>query len=175
MEKKCLWCGEPLGDCPAQTKVHKECKKEYTVEFRKKKYRLNPEAVLERQRENYKKFGKARNARKKESGYAKKYYENNLAKVLVRNCFHRAKEKNLDFDLTEQELHIPDLCPVFGEPLIPSSRYGPSIDRIDNTKGYTKNNVRVISKKANLMKNDATKEELVQFAKWVLETFDKNN
>ncbi len=175
MGKKCLWCGEILEDCPPQTKVHKECKKEYTADFRKRKYLLDAEDIRQRKREEYKKFGKARNARRKERGDWKKYYESNLAKVLVKNCSQRAKEKSLDFDLTEEELAIPELCPVFGEPLVPSSRYGPSVDRIDSTKGYTKDNVRVISKKANLMKNDATKEELVKFAKWVLETFDKNN
>jgi hypothetical protein len=36
----------------------------------------------------------------------------------------------------------------------------PSLDRIDPSKGYVKGNVRVISARANLLKNDATVGEL---------------
>ena len=36
----------------------------------------------------------------------------------------------------------------------------PSLDRIDGAKGYVKGNVRVISHRANMLKNDATIEEL---------------
>lgn len=36
----------------------------------------------------------------------------------------------------------------------------PSLDRIDSSKGYVKGNVRVISARANMLKNNATVEEL---------------
>jgi len=35
----------------------------------------------------------------------------------------------------------------------------PSIDRIDNKLGYTKDNIRIISYKANTLKNDSSIEE----------------
>jgi len=36
----------------------------------------------------------------------------------------------------------------------------PSVDRFDNTKGYTRDNIRVISLRANLLKKDATVDEV---------------
>ena len=44
----------------------------------------------------------------------------------------------------------------------------PSIDRIDSNKGYIKGNVRIISLRANMMKNDANLQELEEFCKNVL-------
>ena len=70
------------------------------------------------------------------------------------------------------------MCPVFGIPLsqgCPSGawteRYtSPSIDRIIPELGYVKGNIQVISFLANVMKHNATKEQLKLFALWVLRT-----
>ena len=45
-----------------------------------------------------------------------------------------------------------------------STDHVPSIDRIDDSKGYTKENVWVISFQANRMKNTASRTELTTFA-----------
>lgn len=42
------------------------------------------------------------------------------------------------------------------------------IDKIDNSKGYVKGNIQIISMKANAMKNSASLEELHTFCKNIL-------
>jgi hypothetical protein len=76
----------------------------------------------------------------------------------------RAKRRGLEFNLALEDLAIPKVCPVLGIKL----RFGrgkmspnsPSVDRLDNRLGYTKDNVRVISYRANALKNNATLTEL---------------
>ena len=89
----------------------------------------------------------------------------------------RAKRKNLEFDLKKDDLNIPDICPILGIKIKFGKEHpqgsSPSVDRIDNGKGYTKENIQVISNKANSMKQDATPEELIRFAEWVLKTYQR--
>ena len=84
----------------------------------------------------------------------------------------RASIKNIDFNITEEDIEIPTICPILEVPLVIGTKgdyeYSPSLDRIDNSKGYVKGNIRVISKKANSMKNSATIAELQAFCKNVL-------
>ena len=56
------------------------------------------------------------------------------------------------------------MCPLLGVPMWKNSEEpcanSYSLDRIDSSKGYVKDNVWVISRRANAIKNDATLEEL---------------
>lgn len=75
----------------------------------------------------------------------------------------RAKATGLDFDLTLEDIKIPDICPALNIPLDRKTRSScPSLDRIDNNKGYVKGNVIVISYLANRIKNNASIEQLNQ-------------
>ena len=62
---------------------------------------------------------------------------------------------------------IPKHCPVFPwieiEHKVSEGRRdnSPSLDRIDNTIGYVKGNVRIISWRANQAKSDLTDQELI--------------
>lgn len=86
----------------------------------------------------------------------------------------RSKEYNREFTIKVEDVIIPDRCPILGIQLnMNSGRSGaydnsPSMDRIDNSKGYTKENIHVISQLANRMKAHATNEQLHLFAQWVL-------
>lgn len=79
-----------------------------------------------------------------------------------------AKEKQLDHNISLEDIVIPTCCPVFNKPW-DEGQYKPSLDRIDNSQGYVKGNVQVISLLANQMKRNSTQEQLQQFARWVLQ------
>jgi hypothetical protein len=83
----------------------------------------------------------------------------------------RARRLNLTFTIKLEDVVIPDVCPVFGFPLVVGSGYrtsqSPTIDRIDSTKGYTPNNIAVISWRANDLKRDASLVELLKLRDWM--------
>lgn len=75
-----------------------------------------------------------------------------------------SKEKNLKFDLTLEDIKVPKTCPILGIPLVRGqgnrSYNSPSLDRKIPNKGYTKDNIWVISWRANMVKKDSTVDEL---------------
>lgn len=76
----------------------------------------------------------------------------------------RAKKLGLDFNLLLEDIVIPETCPLLGIPIrlnqTKLSPNSPSLDRFNSEKGYTGDNVWVISHRANTLKNNATLEEL---------------
>ena len=79
----------------------------------------------------------------------------------------RAKSLKVPCDLELSDIVVPEVCSVLGIELTYRGGKGrgfhpnsPSLDRKKPDLGYTKGNVRVISARANLLKNDATVEEL---------------
>ena len=89
-------------------------------------------------------------------------------RLLLKMAKYRAKKYNLDFDLSLEDIKIPSMCPVLGIPLVPfsgrCSRNSPTIDRIDSSRGYVKDNILVVSFRANSLKNNATVDELRRIA-----------
>jgi hypothetical protein len=136
-----------------------------------------------------------KNNSEKYKAYQDKYRKNNLEKfkaaqnkwmanhpeqTILIYVKARAKKLNIEFNITGKDIVIPNRCPILNIPIkrefIDKGKRGPrynspSLDRIDNTKGYVKGNVHVISNKANVMKSSATPEELLQFAYWVILTY----
>lgn len=88
--------------------------------------------------------------------------------MLLNASKQRAILKNREHSITLEDIKelypIDGKCPVFGFDLEFNSEgfkeTSPSIDRIDSSKGYTKDNIQIISWKANRLKSCATVEDL---------------
>lgn len=105
--------------------------------------------------------------------YRKEWDKNNPEKAMLQRARRRAKELQLPYSLTVEDVSIPESCPVFNIPLSRTNKVtdnSPSLDRIDNTKGYVKDNVIVVSHKANRIKNRWTLDNLRK----VVEYYEKN-
>ena len=98
-----------------------------------------------------------------------KYYW--LARMLVTKKLSKTER----MDILEN-INIPDTCPIFGltlnydgveEPGWARTDSSPSIDRIDSDRGYTIDNIQIISWRANRIKNDSTPEELRKLADYM--------
>lgn len=116
--------------------------------------------------------------REKDIAIIKNWHINHPECGMLRTVKHRAINRGLEFNLTIEDIVIPDVCPVFGYPLQVSRGDGhggkynsPSVDRIDNTLGYVKGNIQIISNLANAMKSTASPEQLLLFADWVYRTY----
>ena len=92
----------------------------------------------------------------------------NPRKAIISSSRNRARKCGYAFDLTVEDIVIPDRCPILGIPLRLKAWAGetggtdnsPSLDRIDPSKGYVRGNIRVVSNRANTLRNNATLKEL---------------
>lgn len=139
------------------------------------KWRKNNAEKYKQYQDNYRK-----NNLEKFNATQKKWMASHPERAILISVKSRAKRANIEFSLTKEDIMIPAFCPILKIPIKrqytnrgktgPRSN-SPSVDRIDNTKGYVKGNVQVISNKANVMKSSATPEELLQFAYWIILTY----
>lgn len=108
----------------------------------------------------------------------KQYNQTHPAQRLYNSARARALRNKIEFTITQEDIVIPTHCPYLGVELTNIQLKGRqpsnlSLDRVDNTKGYVPGNIQVISDLANRMKQDATKEQLITFAKGVLNLFTR--
>jgi hypothetical protein len=88
--------------------------------------------------------------------------------MLINASKQRAKNKDREHNISVEDIKniFPEdgCCPIFGMKLEFNNagfrENSPSIDRIDSTKGYTPDNIQIISWKANRIKGYATLQEL---------------
>ncbi len=83
---------------------------------------------------------------------------------LWKDAKKRSIEFELEFNITIDDIIIPENCPILGIKLFNTPKKPtnntPSLDRINPVLGYIKGNIRVISVRANRLKQDSTIEEL---------------
>ena len=111
-----------------------------------------------------------------ENGYSKCSKCRNRDKLsivtkLYRGAKSRAKKSKLEFSITEDDIIVPEYCPILGIKLEENKNVAKSnsfsLDRIDSRKGYVCGNIQVISHRANQIKNDATVEELEKLVNYL--------
>ena len=146
-------------------------------EYNKKYYQDNKESILIQQK-NYRADNKEKvrdMKRKYRSNYFNIMKYTDISMSFLSYKIGKMKASTKDVTLTAEELLelIPkDLkCPVFGIKFSfgkgndwKFKQYSMSVDRIDNNKGYNKDNIVIVSFKANAMKSSATLKELYQVA-----------
>lgn len=102
--------------------------------------------------------------------YSRKTDRSKISKLIC-NARKRALVKNLDFCISTKDIKIPERCPILGTRLFfngpKMSKNTPTIDRKDSSKGYTPDNIQIISFRANELKNNATKEEIRLLLEWM--------
>lgn len=113
-------------------------------------------------------------SRLRDNDYARRKRREDPRVPMLADARKRAKARNLEYNLIKDDLIIPEYCPVLGIPIHVStsgkrSANSPSLDRVNNSKGYTKENVCVISLRANTLKNDATIDELENIVNYMKE------
>jgi hypothetical protein len=102
-------------------------------------------------------------------------YARNARRSLEQKMLSRSKSralaKGLEHTISIEDIKIPTHCPLLGILLQDNTGQGkgnnptsPSLDRLDSSKGYTPDNIWVISNRANEIKSNATLEELERIA-----------
>lgn len=115
--------------------------------------------------------------RNREKAINRRSYLKNKWKQMWYAAKYRAHIKGIEFTIIPSDIIIPEYCPILEVKLEVGKgnvhKHSPSLDRIDNTKGYIKGNIWVISRMANTMKNSATLEELYLFCTNMLKIYSK--
>ncbi len=157
IEKKCYKCGisKPLQD------FHKRRDRKYGVGSQCKMCKS------ESARANYP------NVKDKNTAYKKEWLKTHRGSIyrMLSNAKKRAQKKELtydvDFEFVEQKV-LAGVCEVTGWPVsfdAPHKSFSrPSLDRINNAKGYTKANVRLVCWGVNSMLNEYGEDKLIAVA-----------
>ena len=145
--------------------------KEDQKEYWEKWYEKNKESVLKRVKEYN---SKEENKLKKQKSQANLHFRY----VDIKG---RSRKNNIEFNLTEEYLEsiypADGICPLLNIALDwdspPRHDSTPSLDRIDNNKGYIKGNVQWVSWRANRLMSNMQPDEILMLAQNYKKIYDK--
>jgi hypothetical protein len=173
----------------------KECKKELPEDSFYPKYKVCKVCVNNKARLKYKenpKLKEDRSNRYLKNSKSTKYQESQkdrsarfytslrgraltLLSSAERRSYKFDEKLEIDFDFIYDKLD-KGVCEVTGIPFdfnkcdkYDKNPYAPSIDRIDSSIGYTKNNTRIVIWQYNLMKGEISDTELLDLCKIIIE------
>lgn len=174
-EGRKTYTGKPCKRCGTTTKYVTnyacvQCSEEISSERNKKHW------------QKVKDLGRNLEYSAKQAPHRKRYYDKNKDKLkadliankselgtfyLQKSLTHikcKSKKNNIPFDISVEDLIIPEHCPILGIELQfnigGAQDNSPSIDRIVPELGYVPGNVIIISSRANRIKNNATIDEM---------------
>lgn len=131
----------------------------------------------ERLRKLRKEYRSRKDVKARRCVIAREWNKKNHNSVICTRAKKRARKLGIPFDLKKEDIIIPEFCPALGIKLEYSdgsmSDNSPSIDRIIPELGYVKNNIIIISNRANRLKNNATLEELEKVYFWLKSIVEK--
>lgn len=158
----------------------RSCVKERRKKVGYDTYAYNPESHKRRQR----KARAADNNKAYEKSFRKGYlltFEGKASKLLA-SAKHRAQAKGREFDLdldwvkdnlSEEKCQATGVSFVYEVPN--EQRHGdfsPSVDRVDNTRGYTKDNCQIVCLMYNRAKSEGTLDNVLMMAKEMVKLHD---
>lgn len=99
-------------------------------------------------------------------------YYRSMQRRLFENAKKRASKQGIPFDITIDDIIVPDVCPVFKVPFVWGegiNDYSPSLDKIRPELGYVPGNIKVICNMANRIKSNANSDQVKQVLEYLLE------
>lgn len=97
---------------------------------------------------------------------------------ILRAARKRAGERGIECTINESHFDIPEFCPILKVKLnevmshTKEKHLSPSLDRIDNSKGYIPGNVAVISMGANHNKGNLSLQDIERLYKYTRRELD---
>lgn len=127
---------------------------------------VHDEARNIRQRRYYQKNKERLNKAQLEKRRSSDYH---IALAMRHRARKRAMEIGVEFTIeVEDLLPLPKTCPCFGFPLVASNKKQSdnsfSLDRIDSSKGYTPDNIQIVSWKYNNIKSNHDVNDILKVA-----------